>query len=195
MSIANLQTLDIFKKAKLRKDAAPSGGAVTTTDLQSGGLLVPEQGGRMKRLQSMGRKMRKPVKLGKSCGEVSKAKDALGHGSEKHGGYDIRTTAPELEAGLKSSGQMPSYGYAKDDDFEKHVLHGIKNRNDALNFAGQLESEHKDGYCQKANQIRDWMRSDTWSGDWARMAVAPARRVHCGVHDPNSFSIARPEVN
>ena len=70
MTIANLQTLGILKKARLSKDAV--GGAVSTTDLKSGGLLVPEQGGRTARLDMQKRKLRKPVLLGKSCSEVAK---------------------------------------------------------------------------------------------------------------------------
>lgn len=87
MAIANLQTLDILKKARIAKDATggPGGGAVTTTDLQAGGLLRPEQGGRAWRLDMQKRKLRKPVLLGKSCSEIAKDKDAGGHGSNKRG--------------------------------------------------------------------------------------------------------------
>ena len=94
MAIATLQTLGILKSAKIAKDATggPGGGAVTTTDLQAGGLLQPEQGGRTARLDMQKRKLRKPVLLGKSCSEltVEKAKDALGHGSEKRDENSLR---------------------------------------------------------------------------------------------------------
>ena len=110
MAIANLQTLDILKKARIAKDA--SGGAVSTTDLQAGGLLRPEQGGRTARLDMQKRKLRKPVLLGKSCSEigVEKAKDAGGHGSEKRGGGDIVSRVADKLKGKERVAKHPKTG-------------------------------------------------------------------------------------
>jgi hypothetical protein len=105
MTIANLQTLGILKKARLSKDAV--GGAVSTGDLKAGGLLRPEQGWRSGVAESRERrKPRKPVVLGKSCSEVAKAYNP--DQPRGHGGRWISGSGQPLNIGDRV--EHPKFG-------------------------------------------------------------------------------------
>ena len=89
-----LHTLRAFQHvSRIQKDAGgvATGGAISTVDLQAGGLLRPEQGGRSG-ISEMNRrrKLRKPVLLGKSCSELGKAFDESQHPRDDHGKFTER---------------------------------------------------------------------------------------------------------
>ena len=77
-------------------------------------------------------------------------------------GIHIRISIEEFEAILRKSGHLQSWGYIKDYHFEEFALDSIKNRQDALNFADQLDSESKHKKCNKARSIRHWLE-ESWS--------------------------------
>jgi len=176
MGIANLKTLEIFKKARLRKDgdggagspATSTGGAITTSDLAAGGgLMVPEQGGRKKRLQNLNRKMRKPVRLGKTISEVqnlSKAKDAGGHGSEKRGGREEitdRATAGAYARRYKRVADEAIDASAKADASDDVQLHA--NAQDAHERAAKLAIDRSDRSYHDKQATHHQMESDRLS--------------------------------
>jgi len=105
-----------------------------------------------------------------------------------------RSSLAEVDAACRKAKIL--YGdwqYVKDDEFEL-ALKSITSLKKARLFIKELNKDrnsNREYPCQKAAQIRQWLKCKFFRGKYIKTAISAARRTMCGCHETGSFELRK----